>query len=202
MLNALRVLILFSLGIVLTFILIVLHFESKLNLFPNSILIFFQQIWWWVLPFCGIGAVYVGVMYPFIDHKLGECHYYDREWTSIIRCVGLFFGLNHLCAKLTFSSTYHFFLVLMIFCLLFWYWFDKTKSGLLFNIFHALIVNMSTYIFRLVGVLGLNQISSMEFSYLQTCLLWLVFSGCLTFGNIGRLLNMHSEHHEQHKHVE
>ena len=56
MFNALRVLILFSLGIVLTFILIVLHFESKLNLFPNSILVFFQQIWWWVLPFCGIGA--------------------------------------------------------------------------------------------------------------------------------------------------
>jgi hypothetical protein len=37
-------------------------------------------------------------MYPYIDHKLGECHHFDREWTTIIRCVGLFFGLNHLCA--------------------------------------------------------------------------------------------------------
>ena len=50
-----RVLVLFVLSVLLTFMLFVLHMEYNLNLFPNNIIVFFQTTWW-VLPLCGIGA--------------------------------------------------------------------------------------------------------------------------------------------------
>jgi hypothetical protein len=78
----------------------------------------------------------------------------------------------------------------MIFCLLFWYWFDKTKSGLFFNLFHALVVISFTFLFRTIGMFSLSELSLIHFYYLQTCLLWFVFSGCITIGNIGRIMNL------------
>jgi hypothetical protein len=51
----LRMLILFLLGGLLTFVLNVLQMEYRLNLFPNNIIMFFQTTWW-VIPLCGIGA--------------------------------------------------------------------------------------------------------------------------------------------------
>jgi len=199
-----KALILFTLGVIVTFVINLLQMEYKANLFPNNLVVFIRD-YWWCMPLAGLSAVYIGVMYPYMDHKLGECHYDDREWTTTIRSFAFFFGLNHFCAKLHFASTFHFFLLLMVFCMLFWYWFDHTKSGLLFNITHALFVIISTTIFRQLGIIGLSEISYIHFYYLQTCLLWFVFSGCITFGNIGRLMNLqqHKEHQSSmHHHID
>jgi len=112
--HALRVIILFTMGSVLAFVLNVLQMEYKSNLFPSNVLIFLKTTWW-VIPFCGFVAVYIGCLYPFFDHKFGECHHNDREWTSIIRCVVIFIGLNHLCAKITFENSFQFLIILIVF---------------------------------------------------------------------------------------
>lgn len=114
--NFLRAIILFILGSILSFVLNILQMEYKSNLFPSNVLSFFQTIWW-AIPVCGLAAgiklylfflsifiyvfffkVYIGISYPYFDHKLGQCHHNDRDWTLIIRCISVFIGFNHLCA--------------------------------------------------------------------------------------------------------
>jgi hypothetical protein len=51
----LRVAILFSLGSGLGFVLNVLQMEYKTNLFPNNVLLFLQNNWFF-LPLCGLAA--------------------------------------------------------------------------------------------------------------------------------------------------
>ncbi len=51
----LRVAILFSLGSGLGFVLNVLQMEYKTNLFPNNVLLFLQNDWFFI-PLCGLAA--------------------------------------------------------------------------------------------------------------------------------------------------
>jgi hypothetical protein len=87
-----NIFMLFLLGGIISIVLNVIQVEYK---FSNNFGLFLQNIWW-VIPLCGLGAVYIGLMYPYVDSKFGELHNTDREWTSVIRCVGFFLGLNHL----------------------------------------------------------------------------------------------------------
>lgn len=189
--HALRVIILFTMGSVLAFVLNVLQMEYKSNLFPSNVL-FFLKTTWWVIPFCGFAAVYIGCLYPFFDHKFGECHHNDREWTSIIRCVAIFIGLNHLCAKITFENSFQFLTILIVFCLLFWYWFDKTRHGLVFNIVNALLTIIVAHLLQYFEILKYTEI---QMDYLSICLSCLIFSGGVCFGNIGRLVDFYDIHH-------
>jgi len=144
----------------------------------------FMQNTWWAIVICGAAAVFIGYCSPFLDHRLaGECHHNDREAASIVRCVAFFFGLNHLCTKLIFDNWYHFFVTLVIACILFWYWFDQTKVGLVFNTTNSVIVVILTHILNYFGTVGYN---APKFNYVLTCLFCLVFSGGIVFGNIGR----------------
>ena len=57
----------------------------------------------WDLPICIISnlpyvAAIIGLLYPFFDNKLGEPHTYRREWSSVMRCVAFFVGINHASA--------------------------------------------------------------------------------------------------------
>ena len=40
----------------------------------------------------------IGMLYPFLDQRLGEPHKYRREWSSVMRCVAVFVGINHASA--------------------------------------------------------------------------------------------------------
>jgi hypothetical protein len=51
----LRIAILFSLGSGLGFVLNVLQMEYKTNLFPNNVLLFLQNNWFFI-PLCGLAA--------------------------------------------------------------------------------------------------------------------------------------------------
>ena len=42
--------------------------------------------------------VIIGLLYPFFDYKLGEAHKYRREWSSVMRCIAVFVGINHASA--------------------------------------------------------------------------------------------------------
>lgn len=54
--------------------------------------------------------------------------------------------------KITFSNSSHFLVILISLCILFWYWFDKTKWGLFFNVSNALAVILSTCSLRYMGI--------------------------------------------------
>ena len=40
----------------------------------------------------------IGLLYPCIDRHLGEPHKFKREWSSVMRCVAVFVGINHASA--------------------------------------------------------------------------------------------------------
>ena len=40
----------------------------------------------------------IGLLYPCLDHKLGEELRCKREWSSVMRCVAVFVGINHASA--------------------------------------------------------------------------------------------------------
>lgn len=56
-------------------------------IFPHSIL----------FPFSPLAAM-IGLLYPCIDSRLGEPHKFKREWSSVMRCVAVFVGINHASA--------------------------------------------------------------------------------------------------------
>lgn len=183
----LRAFALFCLGTLVGFVLNLLQMEYKTNLSPKNLLSFLHSNWW-SLPLCGLAAIYIGFSYTFFDHKFNQTST-ETDSMLIIKCFALFIGFNQLCAKIQFSSSVHFLVILTGFCIVFWYWFDQTKVGFLFNFFNAFSVIVFVNILRYSGILNQSQI---QFDYLQTCLSCLIFSGGVTFGNIGRLLNFGS----------
>ena len=149
--NLLRTSVLFLLGSSLCLVLNILQMEYKSNLFPSEVVLFLKTLWW-VMTMGGCAAVYIGFSYPFFDHKFGQCHRNDRESSHIIRSFTMFIGLNHLCVKIQFANTSHFLMILILFCLLFWYWFDKTKFGLIFNTINAVTVILVAHFLRYIGL--------------------------------------------------
>lgn len=53
---------------------------------------------WWIPPSCGTAAALVGLIYPCSDSRLGKPHAFQREWSSVTRCVAMFVGISHACA--------------------------------------------------------------------------------------------------------
>lgn len=92
-----RAVILFLLGSALAFVLNMLQMEYKANLFPNTVIFFFQHNWFFI-PLCGLAATYIGTCYSIIDKIFGQIQPVNPDWTVIIRCFALFIGLNHLVA--------------------------------------------------------------------------------------------------------
>ena len=43
-------------------------------------------------------VVGVGLLYPLVDKKLGRRHKLKTEWSSVMRCVAVFVGINHASA--------------------------------------------------------------------------------------------------------
>lgn len=50
---------------------------------------------WWIPVVTGVFACIIGLVYPCIDSKLGVPHYFRRDWTSVVRCIAVFMGINH-----------------------------------------------------------------------------------------------------------
>ena len=45
-----------------------------------------------------VSSAMIGLLYPCIDSRLGEPHKFKREWSSVMRCVAVFVGINHASA--------------------------------------------------------------------------------------------------------
>ena len=98
-----RGVVLFIVGGFLALVLTVLSVlpESQrrnLGVLPQEVFANVLSDIWWIPPSCGTAAVVIGLIYPMSDSRLGEPHKFQRDWSSVARCVAIFVGINHACA--------------------------------------------------------------------------------------------------------
>lgn len=58
-----------------------------------------------VCGFCN--AAVIGLLYPYLDDVLGETHCHKQEWSSVMRCIAVFVGINHASAVSFYCAYVH-----------------------------------------------------------------------------------------------
>ncbi|XP_067891225.1 insulin-induced gene 2 protein isoform X2 [Heterodontus francisci] len=130
----------------------------------------------------------IGLLYPCIDSHLGEPHKFKREWSSVMRCVAVFVGINHASAKVDFANNMQLSLTLAALSIGLWWTFDRSRSGFGLGIGIAFLATLVT---QLLVYNGVYQYTSPDFLYVRSWLPCIFFAGGITMGNIGRQLAMY-----------
>ncbi|KAF7257370.1 hypothetical protein EG68_05307 [Paragonimus skrjabini miyazakii] len=149
---------------------------------PDSSIFDLINLHVWVPIGCGFASVIVGLLSPFIDFKLGLSDVYKEEWSSVLRCVAVFFGLNHATARMDFASYFQLATIVLSLSFGLWWIFDRSSVGLGCGVTVALIAT----------TLGLSfaRRHLLRFSH-PTIAVWapcLFFSGGVTVVLVGRQL--------------
>jgi len=183
--------LLFAVGVFFAYVLNLLQIQQHVTEFPQSQKLFpdsldnLFNIAWWVPPSCGTAAAFVGLLYPFFDLKLGEPHTHKREWSSVMRCIAVFVGINHASAKIDFDNTMQLSLTLAAMSIGLWWLFDRSRSGFGLGIGIAVL---ATFVTQLLVYHGVYRYTAPDFLYVRSWLPCIFFSGGVTMGNIGRQL--------------
>ena len=93
-----RALCLFILGISLSCVLNVMLFLPELRrkvVYERDILDRLYATTWWFAPSCGTASTLIGLVYPCMDSRLGKPHHLRTEWSSVVRCAAVYFGIIH-----------------------------------------------------------------------------------------------------------
>ncbi|XP_075441160.1 insulin-induced gene 2 protein [Ascaphus truei] len=183
-----RGLLLFLIGVFLALVLNLLQVQRNVTLFPPDVISSLFSSAWWVPVCCGSAAAVIGLLYPCIDRHLGEPHKFKREWSSVMRCVAVFVGINHASAKVDFANNMQLSLTLAALSIGLWWTFDRSRSGLGLGIVIAFI---ATLVSQLLVYNGVYQYTSPDFLYVRSWLPCIFFAGGITMGNIGRQLEMY-----------
>ncbi|XP_072273952.1 insulin-induced gene 2 protein isoform X1 [Pyxicephalus adspersus] len=183
-----RGLLLFLIGVFLALVLNLLQVQRNVTLFPPDVLSSLFSSAWWVPVCCGTAAAAIGLLYPCIDRQLGEPHKFKREWSSVMRCVAVFVGINHASAKVDFANNMQLSLTLAALSIGLWWTFDRSRSGLGLGIGIAFF---ATLVSQLLVYNGVYQYTSPDFLYVRSWLPCIFFAGGITMGNIGRQLEMY-----------
>ncbi|XP_014666340.1 PREDICTED: insulin-induced gene 2 protein-like [Priapulus caudatus] len=181
----LRGMLLFIIGVFFSLMLNLLQVQRKITLFPPEVLDSVTCSAWWVAPCCGAAAAIIGLMYPCLDDKLGEPHRFQREWSSVMRCVAVFVGINHASAKIDFANNVQLSLTLAALSLGLWWVFDRSRSG--FGLGLGIAV-LATFVIQVLVYNGVYKYTEPDFLYIRSWLPSIFFSGGVTIGNIGRQL--------------
>ncbi|XP_071941145.1 insulin-induced gene 2 protein-like [Antedon mediterranea] len=199
----LRAVILFAIGVILATILNVMAIQRRVTILsPEVIANLFAQNWWlpewWVPASCGLAAVCVGILCPCLDLRLGEPKHFKKEWSSVMRCVAVFVGINHACAKIDFGNNLQFSMTIAAMSVGMWWLFDRSRSGLGLGLGVAVLVSLFT---QLIVYADVNRPLHKEIMYSRSWLPCVFFSGGVTVGNIGRQLAVYEEQWKK-KHVD
>uniref|UniRef100_A0A8C9WV81 Insulin-induced gene protein n=1 Tax=Scleropages formosus TaxID=113540 RepID=A0A8C9WV81_SCLFO len=185
---AIRGLLLFLIGVFLALVLNLLQVQRNVTLFPPDGFASIFSSAWWVPPCCGTASAVIGLLYPCIDRLLGEPHKFKREWSSVMRCVAVFVGINHASAKVDFANNVQLSLTLAALSIGLWWTFDRSCSGLGLGFAIAFLATLTT---QLLVYNGLFQYTSPDFLYVRSWLPCIFFAGVITMGSIGRQLAMY-----------
>lgn len=98
--TVMRGIVLFLIGGFLAMVLFALSIlpeaqKRRLGSFPIEIIIRVYSTFWWIPPSCGTMAATIGLVCPGLDSWLGKPHNFQREWSSVARCVAMFVGISH-----------------------------------------------------------------------------------------------------------
>ncbi|XP_059962508.1 insulin-induced gene 2 protein isoform X2 [Mesoplodon densirostris] len=185
-----RGVVLFFIGVFLALVLNLLQIQRNVTLFPPDVIASIFSSAWWVPPCCGTASAVIGLLYPCIDRHLGEPHKFKREWSSVMRCVAVFVGINHASAKVDFDNNIQLSLTLAALSIGLWWTFDRSRSGFGLGIGIAFLATLVT---QLLVYNGVYQYTSPDFLYVRSWLPCIFFAGGITMGNIGRQLAMKLE---------
>jgi hypothetical protein len=168
--------ILFGIGILFAFINL---FQIQKPIDPPDFLNRLLSRTFWFLPGGGIVAATVGLLFPCVDHILGIVPRLRAEWNTF-RVLPIFVGINQACTKITFGTDWELALTLSALSVGLWWIFDRSLAGFGLGFFLALVGTTAS------DLSGLDP-GNLGFMYYMRmgCLL---FSGSITFGNIGRQL--------------
>ncbi|XP_030891108.1 insulin-induced gene 2 protein isoform X2 [Mirounga angustirostris] len=183
-----RGVVLFFIGVFLALVLNLLQIQRNVTLFPPDVIASIFSSAWWVPPCCGTASAVIGLLYPCIDRHLGEPHKFKREWSSVMRCVAVFVGINHASAKVDFDNNIQLSLTLAALSIGLWWTFDRSRSGFGLGVGIAFLATLVT---QLLVYNGVYQYTSPDFLYVRSWLPCIFFAGGITMGNIGRQLAMY-----------
>uniref|UniRef100_A0A8C0HY14 Insulin-induced gene protein n=1 Tax=Balaenoptera musculus TaxID=9771 RepID=A0A8C0HY14_BALMU len=147
-----RGVVLFFIGVFLALVLNLLQIQRNVTLFPPDVIASIFSSAWWVPPCCGTASAVIGLLYPCIDRHLGEPHKFKREWSSVMRCVAVFVGINHASAKVDFDNNIQLSLTLAALSIGLWWTFDRSRSGFGLGIGIAFLATLVTQLLVYNGV--------------------------------------------------
>ncbi|XP_069472697.1 insulin-induced gene 2 protein isoform X3 [Ambystoma mexicanum] len=180
--------VLFLIGVFLALVLNLLQIQRNVTLFPPDVISSIFSSAWWVPLCCGTASAVIGLLYPCMDRHLGEPHKFKREWSSVMRCVAVFVGINHASAKVDFANNVQLSLTLAALSIGLWWTFDRSRSGFGLGIGIAFL---ATLVSQLLVYNGVYQYTAPDFLYVRSWLPCIFFAGGITMGNIGRQLAMY-----------
>lgn len=180
-----RGLVLFTLGVFFALVLNLLQVQRQVTVFPPEVLASFFSSAWWVAPSCGTAAAVIGLLYPYLDHLLGEEVGTKGEWSSVMRCVAVFVGINHASAKIDFANNIQLSVSLAAMSIGLWWLFDRSRSGFGLGVGIAVL---ATFVTQLLVYNDIYRYTEPDFLFVRSWLPCVFFSGGVTMGNIGRQL--------------
>ncbi|CAG5134659.1 unnamed protein product [Candidula unifasciata] len=177
--------VLFLIGVFFALVLNLLQVQRQVTVFPPEVLASLFSSAWWIPPSCGTAAAIIGLLYPCLDKKLGEELHYKREWSSVMRCVAVFVGINHASAKIDFANNIQLSVSLAAMSIGLWWLFDRSRSGFGLGVGIAVL---ATFVTQLLVYNDVYRYTEPDFLFVRSWLPCVFFSGGVTMGNIGRQL--------------
>ncbi|KAI7819614.1 insulin-induced protein-domain-containing protein [Gamsiella multidivaricata] len=147
-----RALILFVLGFVFSLIIDHLQTQHQLVEYPSNV----PHLWdtaSWLPPTCGASAVLIGTIYPLGDYLWWgrRVRRNGRDWSSVMRCLGGFIGVNYAASKLPMTSSLQVSCTLALISVALWFLFDRTVHGFVISLTVASMGTTVAYFLVLNG---------------------------------------------------
>ncbi|KAF8987982.1 Insulin-induced protein 1 protein [Haplosporangium bisporale] len=183
-----RALVLFLLGFVFSLVIDHLQTQHHLVEYPSNI----SQLWdtaSWLPPTCGASAVLIGTIYPLGDYfwwgKRVERN--SRDWSSVMRCMGGFIGVNYAASKLPWTSSLQVSCTLALISVALWFLFDRTVHGFVISL---VVASMGTVVAYFLVLNGWYSFTRADFFGVASWIPCILYSSSVCFGSIGRQLDV------------
>ncbi|KAF9580820.1 Insulin-induced protein 2 protein, partial [Lunasporangiospora selenospora] len=189
-----RAMILFVLGFVFSLLIDHLQAQHQLMEYPGkgSLGGIHSHLWdtaSWLPPTCGASAVLVGTIYPLGDYLWWgrQVKHSGRDWSSVMRCMGGFIGVNYAASKLTWTSSVQVFCTLALISAGLWFLFDRTFHGFVISF---TVASMGTAVAYLLVLNGWYSFTKTDLFGVGSWIPCILYSSSVCFGSIGRQLDV------------
>ncbi|KAF9212636.1 Insulin-induced protein 2 protein [Podila verticillata] len=185
-----RASVLFVLGFV--FSLIIDHLQTQHQLIEYSKATLASPLWdtaGWLPPTCGASAVLIGTIYPLGDYLWWgqRVDRINRDWSSVMRCMGGFIGVNYAASKLPWTSSMQVSCTLALISVGLWFLFDRTLHGFMISL---TVASFGTTVAYFLVLHGWYSFTRADFFGVGSWIPCILYSSSVCFGSIGRQLDV------------